>query len=226
MEERLLVEVWSDLICRWCYLGKRRLEEALERFPHRDRVDVVWRSFELEPDAPAIAASRASLLVTRYGMSEQAAAERDAHMTALAAEAGLAYRPDLAQLGNTFDAHRVLHAARAAGLQAEAKERLLRAYFTEGRALTDADTLVELAAEAGLDPARARAALADGSFSADVRADEREAQELGITGVPFFVLHRRYAVSGAQPADLLLQALERTWAETISGDDGAEAATA
>jgi predicted DsbA family dithiol-disulfide isomerase len=226
MPDRMLVEVWSDLICPWCYLGKRRLEQALERFPHRDRVDVVWRSFELEPDAPKTAASRASLLVTRYGMTEQAAAERDAHMTALAAEAGLAYRPDLAQLGNTFDAHRVLHAARADGLQAEAKERLLRAYFTEGRALTDADTLVELAAEAGVDPDRARAALANGSFAAEVRDDEREASELGITGVPFFVLHRRYAVSGAQPADLMLQALERAWAETVTGDGGAEAATA
>jgi predicted DsbA family dithiol-disulfide isomerase len=156
-------------------------------------------------------------------MTEQAVAERDAHMTALAAEAGLAYRPDLAQLGNTFDAHRVLHAARADGLQAEAKERLLRAYFTEGRALTDADTLVELAAEAGVDPDRARAALASGSFAPEVRDDEREARELGITGVPFFVLHRRYAVSGAQPADLMLEALERAWAETV---DGSEAATA
>jgi predicted DsbA family dithiol-disulfide isomerase len=219
----MLVEVWSDLICPWCYLGKRRLEQALERFAHRDRVDVVWRSFELEPDAPKTAAGRASLLVTRYGMTEQAVAERDAHMTALAAEAGLAYRPDLAQLGNTFDAHRVLHAARADGLQAETKERLLRAYFTEGRALTDAETLVELAAEAGVDPDRARAALASESFAAEVRDDEREARELGITGVPFFVLHRRYAVSGAQPADLMLQALERAWAETVAG---AEAATA
>jgi predicted DsbA family dithiol-disulfide isomerase len=136
------------------------------------------------------------------------------------------YRPELVLLGNTFDAHRVLHAARAAGIQAAVNERLLRAYFTEGRALTDTDTLVELAAEAGLDAAATRAALADGSFAADVRADEREAQALGITGVPFFVLQRRYAVSGAQPADLMLQALERTWAETIAGGDGAEAATA
>jgi predicted DsbA family dithiol-disulfide isomerase len=226
MADRMLVEVWSDLVCPWCYLGKRRLEQALERFPHRDAVDIVWRSFELEPDASTTAESRADLLVTRYGMTPEAAAERDAQMTALAAEAGLEYRPDLLLLGNTFDAHRVLHAARAAGIQAAVNERLLRGYFTEGRALTDTDTLVELAAEAGLDAAATRAALADGSFAADVRADEREAQELGITGVPFFVLQRRYAVSGAQPADLMLQALERTWAETIAGGDGAEAATA
>jgi len=218
------VEVWSDVVCPWCYLGKRRLEQALERFPHRAAVDVVWRSFELEPDAPRIAEPRADLLVTRYGMTPEAAAQRDAQMTALAAEAGLDYRPDRVQLGNTFDAHRVLHAGRAAGRQPAVKERLLRAYFTEGRALTDTDTLVELAAEAGLDAAETRAALADGSYAADVRGDEREAQELGITGVPFFVLHRRYAVSGAQPADLMLQALEQTWAETIAGGDDAAAA--
>ena len=129
----MLVEVWSDIVCPWCYLGKRRLEGALERFERADRVDLVWRSFELEPDAPKVAESRRALLLSRYGMTAEQAAERDAQMTALAAEAGLEYRPDLAQLGNTFDAHRVLHAARAAGLQTQAKERLLRAYFTEGR---------------------------------------------------------------------------------------------
>jgi predicted DsbA family dithiol-disulfide isomerase len=222
--ERLLVEVWSDLVCPWCYLGKRRLESALDRFEHADRVDLVWRSFELEPDAPREAESRRALLVSRYGMTAEQAAERDAQMTALAAEEGLEYRPDLAQLGNTFDAHRVLHAARAAGLQGQANERLLRGYFSEGRKLTDADTLVELAADAGLDPETTRTALADGSFAEDVREDEREAAAIGITGVPFFVLNRRYAVSGAQPSDLLLQALERTWAETVSPAEGAEPA--
>jgi predicted DsbA family dithiol-disulfide isomerase len=211
----MLVEVWSDLVCPWCYLGKRRLEAALEGFSYADRVDVVWRSFELEPDAPREAESRRALLVSRYGMTAEQAAERDAQMTALAADAGLEYRPDLAQLGNTFDAHRVLHAARAAGLQGQAKERLLRGYFTEGRKLTDRDTLVELVADAGLDADVARTALADGSFAEEVRDDEREAAAIGITGVPFFVLNRRYAVSGAQPSDLLLQAFERTWAETV-----------
>jgi predicted DsbA family dithiol-disulfide isomerase len=211
----MLVEVWSDLVCPWCYLGKRRLEAALGEFSHADRVDVVWRSFELEPDAPREAESRRALLLSRYGMTAEQAAERDAQMTALAADAGLEYRPDLAQLGNTFDAHRVLHAARAAGLQGQAKERLLRGYFTEGRKLTDRDTLVELVADAGLDADVARTALADGSFAEEVRDDEREAAAIGITGVPFFVLNRRYAVSGAQPSDVLLEALERTWSETV-----------
>ena len=211
----MLVEIWSDLVCPWCYLGKRRLERALEGFEHADRVDVVWRSFELEPDAPKVAESRRTLLRSRYGMTAEQAAERDAQMTALAEAEGLEYRPDLAQLGNTFDAHRVLHAARAAGVQGQVKERLLRGYFTEGRKLTDTDTLVELAADAGLDPAAARAALAEEALVDEVRGDEREAAAIGITGVPFFVLNRRYAVSGAQPSEILLQALRRTWAETI-----------
>jgi predicted DsbA family dithiol-disulfide isomerase len=226
MSDRMLVEVWSDIVCPWCYLGKRRLEAALERFPHRDRVDVVWRSFELEPDAPIAPAGLTSQLTSRYGMSEQEAAERNERMTELAAESGLRYRLDIAQLGNTFDAHRLLHIAAADGLQSQANERVLAAYFSEGRAISDTETLVELAADVGVDPARARAALGDGSFAADVRRDEREAAELGITAVPFFVLHRRYAVSGAQPADLLLQALERAWEDTMSGDAGVEAARA
>lgn len=206
------VEIWSDLVCPWCYLGKRRLEQALERFPHRDRVDIVWRSFELEPDSPADPQDLTSRLVSRYGMSDQEAAERNAHMTGLAAEAGLTFRLDIAKHGNTFAAHRVLHAARAAGLESEAKERLLRGYFSEGRAISDPDTLVELVSEVGVD---GRAAVAGDSFASEVRADEREAVELGITGVPLFVLGRRYAVSGAQPAELLLQALERAWADTM-----------
>jgi predicted DsbA family dithiol-disulfide isomerase len=213
--DRMLVEIWSDLVCPWCYLGKRRLERALEGFEHADRVDVVWRSFELEPDAPKVAESRRTLLRSRYGMTAEQVAERDAQMTALAEAEGLEYRPDLAQLGNTLDAHRVLHAASAAGVQGQVKERLLRGYFTEGRKLTDTDTLVELAADAGLDPAAARAALADEALADEVRGDEREAAAIGVTGVPFFVLNRRYAVSGAQPSEILLQALQRTWAETI-----------
>ena len=220
----MLVEVWSDLVCSWCYLGKRRLEQALEGFEHGDRVDVVWRSFELEPDAPTAPADLSSQLVARYGMSARDVAERNERMTALGAEAGLVYRLDIARLGNTFDAHRLVHMARRSGLQAEANERLLRAYFSEGQAISDRDTLVELAAEAGLDAERARAALEDGSCAADVRDDEREAAELGITGVPFFVLHHRYAVSGAQPADLLLAALERAWADTMADAEGGEPA--
>jgi predicted DsbA family dithiol-disulfide isomerase len=215
MPERMQVEIWSDVVCPWCYLGKRRLEQALERFPHRDRIDIVWRSFELDPDAPTAPQDLAARLASRYGMSTQEAAERNAQMTELAAEAGLAFRLDIAKSSNTFDAHRVLHVARTDGLESEAKERLLAAYFSEGRVISDPDTLVELAAEVGVDPDRTRVALAGDGFAGEVRADEREAVELGITGVPFFVLGRRYAVSGAQPPELLLQALEQAWADTM-----------
>ncbi len=209
------VEIWSDVVCPWCYLGKRRLEQALERFPHRDRIDIVWRSFELDPDAPTAPQDLAARLASRYGMSTQEAADRNSQMTELAAESGLAFRLDIAKPANTFDAHRVLHVARADGRESEAKERLLAAYFSEGRVISDTDTLVELAAEVGVDPDRTRAALAGDGFAGEVRADEREAVELGITGVPFFVLGRRYAVSGAQPPELLLQALEQAWADTM-----------
>ena len=209
------VEIWSDVVCPWCYLGKRRLEQALERFPHRDRVDIVWRSFELDPDAPSVPQDLTARLASRYGMSTEEAAERNAQMTELAAESGLTFRLDIAKPANTFDAHRVLHLARAVGLESEAKERLLAAYFSEGRVISDTDTLVELAAEVGVDPDRTRAALAGEGFAGEVRGDEREAVELGITGVPFFVLGRRYAVSGAQPPELLLQALEQAWADTM-----------
>ncbi len=209
------VEIWSDVVCPWCYLGKRRLEQALERFPHRDRVDIVWRSFELDPDAPSVPQDLTARLASRYGMSTEEAAERNAQMTELAAESGLTFRLDVAKPANTFDAHRVLHLARAVGLESEAKERLLAAYFSEGRVISDTDTLVELAAEVGVDPDRTRAALAGEGFAGEVRGDEREAVELGITGVPFFVLGRRYAVSGAQPPELLLQALEQAWADTM-----------
>jgi predicted DsbA family dithiol-disulfide isomerase len=209
------VEIWSDVVCPWCYLGKRRLEQALERFPHRDRIDIVWRSFELDPDAPSVPQGLTARLVSLYGMSAQEAAERNAQMTELAAESGLHFRLDIAKPANTFDAHRVLHVARAEGLESEAKERLLAAYFSEGRVISDTDTLVELAAEVGVDPDRTRTALGDESFAGEVRADEREAVDLGITGVPFFVLGRRYAVSGAQPVELLLQAVEQAWADTM-----------
>jgi predicted DsbA family dithiol-disulfide isomerase len=210
------VEVWSDIVCPWCYLGKRRLEQALERFEHGGEVDVTWRSFELEPDAPDQPLGLTQSLVERYGMTEQAALERHEQMTALAAEAGLEFRLDDAMLGNTFAAHRLVHAAGDDGLRDEMNERLLRAYFSEGRAISDAATLVELAGEVGLASGRAADALTDPRYAAAVRADEDEAARIGIRGVPFFVLHRRYAVSGAQPPDLLLQALQRTWDEVVA----------
>jgi len=211
----LKVEIWSDVVCPWCYIGKRRFESALARFPHRDAVEVVWRSFELDPRASARReGDGAERLAQKYGMSRQQALDSQAKLAQTAAQEGLTMRFDVVQSGNTFNAHRLLHLANERGLQGEVKERLMRAYFSEAEPIGDIDTLVRLVAEVGIPAADARAALSGDTYAEDVRAEEREATELGITGVPFFVIDRRYGVSGAQSPDVLLQALDQAWAES------------
>ena len=208
------IEIWSDVVCPWCYIGKRRFESALERFAHRDEVEVVWRSFELDPSAPALRTGNAAdRLAAKYGMSRAQALQKHEHLTRLAAGDGLNLRFDISQSGNTFDAHRLLHLAHEQGLQDQVKERLFRAYFAEGEPIGDRETLVRLVAETGIAEADVRATLDSDRFATEVRADELEARELGINGVPFFVIDSRYGVSGAQPADVLLQGLEHAWAE-------------
>jgi predicted DsbA family dithiol-disulfide isomerase len=210
----LTVDIWSDVVCPWCYIGKRRFEAALEGFEHRDDVTVLWHSFELDPDAPPVAAGRsAERLAEKYGMSVEEAAGRQAEITTLAAQDGLTY--DLAESrgGNTFDAHRLIHLAAEHGLGDATMERLMSAYFSEREPIGDRDTLQRLAAEVGLPAEEVREVL-DGERYADaVRADERAATQVGIRGVPFFVLGRKYGVSGAQPAEVLRQALQQAWDE-------------
>jgi predicted DsbA family dithiol-disulfide isomerase len=202
------VEIWSDVVCPWCYVGKRRFEHALERFPHRDQVELTWRSFQLDPTAPPERTdSSAEHLARKYGMSLEQAEKSNAQMTDLAASEGLEYHLDRTRGGNSFDAHRLIHLAAAHGRQDAMKERLMRAYFTEGQAIGDRDTLVRLAGEVGIDPAP----LAGEAYADAVHADEELAARIGIRGVPYFVLDRRYGVSGAQPSELLLQALEKAW---------------
>jgi predicted DsbA family dithiol-disulfide isomerase len=210
----LTVEIWSDVVCPWCYIGKRRLEAALARFPQRDEVELTYRSFELDPDAPARhAGSGPQRLAEKYGVTVEEAQAMNDRVTRIAAEDGLEYHLDIARGGNTFDAHRMLHLAAAHGVQAQAKERLMQAYFGEGEAISDPDTLVRLVASVGVPADEARAVLSGDRFAAEVREDERLGAELGIRGVPFFVLGRRYGVSGAQSADALLGALEQAWDE-------------
>jgi predicted DsbA family dithiol-disulfide isomerase len=202
----LTVEIWSDVVCPWCYVGKRRFEKALAAFAHRDEVEVTWRSFELDPNAPPEReTSSAEHLAGKYGMSVEQAERSNAQMTELAAAEGLEYHLDRTRGGNSFDAHRLIQLAKDQGLQDEMKERLMRAYFTEGESISDGETLVRLALEVGLDPR----GLANGAYGDAVRADEEMARRIGIQGVPFFVLNRRYGVSGAQPAELMLQALDK-----------------
>ena len=208
------VEIWSDVACPWCYIGKRRFESAAAQFEHRDQLEVVWRSFELDPSAPQRReGSPAEHLAAKYGTSAPQAAQMNARMSEAAASDGLAYRLDELKMGNTLDAHRLIHLGAEHGLQDAVKERLLAAYLTEAEAISDRDTLVRLAGEAGLQPSLAREMLESDRFLAEVRADEREATELGINGVPFFVIDRRYGISGAQPAELLLEALQQAWRE-------------
>jgi len=205
----LTVEIWSDIVCPWCYVGKRRLEAALAEF---DRpVEVTWRSFELDPSAPRERElPAAEHLAAKYGMSVEQAQASQAKLTELAAAEGLEYHLDRTRGGNSFDAHRMLHLAAAHDLQDAAKERLMRAYFTEAEAIGDPDTLVRLMAEIGIDADEARAVLEGDAYADAVRADEQLALRIGIQGVPFFVLNRRYGVSGAHPPEALLEALRKS----------------
>lgn len=210
----LKLDVWSDIACPWCYVGKRRLEAALEDFPHRDAVTVTWHSFELDPSAPSVqpaSPSHAERLAKKYGRTVAHAQGMIDDLTKVAAADGLDVRFDRVRSGNTFDAHRVLHLAKAKGLQGALKERLLRAYFTEGEVIGDREVLSRLAAEVGLDADEVSAMLASDRFADDVRADERNARDIGITGVPFFAVAERYGVSGAQPAEVLLEVLTTAW---------------
>ncbi len=213
------VEIWSDVVCPWCYIGKRRFEAALDRFAHRDEIEVEWKSFELDPGARSASPDEdgpdyADRLAKKYSTTRAGAQEMLDSMTLAAATEGIDLRFDLAVRANTFDAHQVIHLAAARGIQDQVKERLLRAYFTEGEPVGDHAALVRLAVDAGLDATEVEQMLEGRTYAEAVRADEAEAGALGISGVPFFVVDRRYGVSGAQPADQLLQVLERAWNES------------
>ena len=213
----LTVDIWSDVVCPWCYIGKRRFEAALSLFEHRDQVEVTWHSFELDPTAPRVRPGRpAERLAEKYGTSVQDAEERQAEITALAAEEGLVYDLAAARSGNSFDAHRLIHFAAQQGMGDRVLERLMTAYFSEREPIGEPETLVRLAAEAGLRADEVAEVLAGDRLGDAVRADEEAAARLGIQGVPFFVLGRRYGLSGAQPADVMLQALRQTWDEVVA----------
>ncbi len=206
------VEIWSDVVCPWCYIGKRRFEEALTGFDHREEVKVTWRSFQLDPAAPAVSeGDPVERLAAKYGMSRAQAEAAQARVTANAATEGLDFHLEKARSGNTFDAHRLIHYANSVGKQGALKERLMAAYFVEGAAIGDRDVLVRVSVEEGLDEAAVRSVLDGDAYADDVRHDELEARQLGISGVPFFVLDRAYGVSGAQPADTLRAALQEAW---------------
>jgi predicted DsbA family dithiol-disulfide isomerase len=204
------VDIWSDIVCPWCYLGKRRFERALEAFEERADVEVVHRSFQLDPTRPkGVTQNRREMLMSKYHLSAAQVATMDARMEQTAAAEGLEYHLGDGVTGNTFDAHRLLQLAADRSRQDATLERFYRAYFTEGRSLFDDDSLTALAADAGLDAAEVGRVLAGDDYAAAVTADVREAHALGANGVPFFVFDRRFGVSGAQATDVFAQVLAR-----------------
>ncbi len=206
------IDIWSDVICPWCYVGKRRLEAAIEQFDHGDEVEVVWHSYELNPNAPVSSElDLAAGMARKFGVSLDQARAMNDHMTELAARDGLEFDLGRARPGNTFDAHRLIHLAASHGLQGALKERLLAAYFTEGAAVSDHDTLARLAVSVGLDAREVADVLAGTAYADEVRADEEHAMDLGVSGVPFFVIDGRFGVPGAQATDVFLDTLERAW---------------
>ncbi len=206
------VEIWSDIACPWCYVGKRRLEAALAAFEHTDQVTVTWRSFELDPGAPSERPEDAAgHLARKYGRTREQAEQMHATMTGVAAGEGLEFRFDRLRLGNTFDAHRLVHLAAAHDRQDAMKERLMRGYLSEGELMSDHAALTRLAIEVGLDGDEVRETLATDRFAAEVREDERTASSLGISAVPMFVADRALGASGAQSPEVLLDFLRQGW---------------
>ena len=220
------VEIWSDIACPWCYVGKRRFEAALAGFEHRDEVQATWRSFELDPTAPREREhDGATHLAQKYGMSRDDAIAMQQRMTDVAAAEGLDFRFDLARGGNTFDAHRVVHLAAAHGLQDEMEERIMRAYLSEGELISDHAVLERLAVQTGVPADEVRELLAGDAYTDAVRDDERVAAGLGIHAVPFFVVDRRVGASGAQPPNVLLELLRQSWPQQQPVEVVAEGAT-
>jgi predicted DsbA family dithiol-disulfide isomerase len=214
LETNMKIEIWSDIACPWCYIGKRRFETALEGFEHKDQIDVEWRSYQLDPTLPDHYEGTETEYLSRIkGMPQDQVKQMFGHVTAQAAGEGLTYDFDKVVVANSFTAHRFLHLAKEHGLMDQAKEALLSGHFEQGQDIGDAEYLVSTGVALGLDEAEIRETLAGDRFAAEVRADIAEARELGVSGVPFFVLDRKYGISGAQPAEAFAQAIRQAWNE-------------
>lgn len=214
------IEIWSDVVCPFCYMGKRRLELAMEQFREKEDVEILWHSFQLDPGARYVDGQDIyDHLAEKYGHTREWAKGVNADLVKTAGKIGLEYKFDKVIPANTFDAHRLIHLARTQGLQAEAEERLFAAYFTEGKDLSDLATLVALGTEIGLDEDDAQRMLESSDYAEAVKGDIGEAESLGINAVPFFVFNRRYAISGAQPTHLFLETLRKVSEEDLAGQD-------
>jgi predicted DsbA family dithiol-disulfide isomerase len=212
--KKMNVEIWSDVMCPFCYIGKRKFEKALDQFPYKTHVHLIWKSYQLSPDMKTDPSKNIhQYLAEHKGFSVEEAKRMNDHVTQLAKQVGLVYNFDSSIVANSFDAHRFSHFAKQAGKQDEAEEKLFSAYFTEGKNIDNISTLLELGTEIGLDPNALRSALESGAYASEVRADIEEAQQVGVRGVPYFVFDRKYAVSGAQESQLFLQTLEKSVSE-------------
>ncbi len=210
----MTVEIWSDVVCPFCYIGKRRFEEALQQFNQKENVEIVWRSFQLDPDAaPAPGTSLNQYLAQRKGVSEEEARRMNEYVTTTAAEAGLEFQLEKAVIGNTFTAHRILHLAKEHNVQNEVKEALLKTYFTEGKNINDNKVLEQVATAAGISAEAVATVLQGEQFTQEVHEDQLRAQQIGVRGVPFFVFNNKYAVSGAQATAVFADVLNKVWEE-------------
>lgn len=208
------VEIWSDIICPFCYIGKRKFEKALEGFGAKEKVEIVWRSFQLDPGMEYLPGQSVhEYLGKRKGTTTAEGKRMNDAMTGMAKEVGLEYDFDKAIINNTTDAHRLLHLAKTKDLQNEMKERLFKAYYTEGKNIGDLEALVQLGSEVGIPANEIRNALQTGAYKKEVEQDQHTAQQVGARGVPFFVFNDKYAVSGAQSSDVFTQVLEKVWEE-------------
>lgn len=214
IKDKMKVEIWSDVMCPFCYIGKRKFENALAQFPQREDVQVIWKSYQLSPSMRTDPSKNIlRYLAEHKGIDIEDAKRLNAHVTQMAEKVGLVYNFDRSIVANSFNAHCLTHFAKAHGKQNEAEERLFHAYFTEGKNIDDLSTLLQLGAAIGLDTVALKTALENRIYADDVIADIHEAQQLGVQGVPFFVFNRKYAVSGAQEQGLFLQTLEKSFLE-------------
>jgi predicted DsbA family dithiol-disulfide isomerase len=210
----MLIKVWSDVVCPFCYIGKRRLEEALAKFPHSEEVKVEYRSFELNPDAKIdYEEDNIELLAKKYGTSKEQIIAMNKQLTEQAKEVSLTYHLDKIKPTNTFDAHRLIHFSKQIGKENEMVERLFKAYFTDLKHVANMNTLIELAADVGLDQNEVKLLLNSDQFKSEVLEHEQHAQQIGVTGVPFYVINRKYSISGAQPSEVFLEVMEKVWQE-------------
>ncbi len=208
------VDIWSDVLCPFCYIGKRKFEAALEQFPNKENVEVVWHSFQLDPSLKTQPGKNVyDHLAERKGQTRAWSVRMHEHVTNEAKKVGLNYNFDKAVIANSFDAHRLIQLAKTHGLGDEAKETLFKAYFTEGKNISDHDTLVQLCAAIGLDETEVEQILQADAYAEEVHADEAKAHAIGVRGVPYFMINEQYAVSGAQSPEIFLQALEQGWKE-------------